>query len=777
MAKNRRVVVSTAQQNAPEAKAENSTLFSRSMGIRVVIAMAAASIIYATYWTHDSIEVSQGAARYLVTALLITSAIAAASFGAVRRVDVIVDALAWSLAGWMTLSLVFNAHHANVRLGINELGWWLATAALISISRRVAAFPMPAFLLLRLIIGVSLGIAIYGWHQWFIGFPEMIAQYKANPEAMLRQMGIVADENSATRIVFENRLYDGGPTGTFALANSMAAMLVGGMVAMIGLLVVEWSRLNAMRRSVWIVAIAIVGGMVLASRSRSAMVAIAAVILWLLITQLRNQKWLVIAIVRRRRVWIAATAFASLGIAGLVYAMRNSEWVQQAPASLAIRFRYWMACGKMFLESPWFGVGPGQFKSSYEAYRAETSMEQIADPHQFLLQTLTAGGLPSLLILLALLALMLVIYRQRSRVIGEDRKPFTPTSAPDSEANGVASGAVMFGILFAIIGVWVIGSAIGQLPTVEPALLGTIIAIIFSAVVWYHGDAEVSGEQWNAAKKIAGYGAFAIGVDQLASGGMTVPGVSVIAWMLLGIAVPVEFQAGLSPHRGSENLSASDGWRRYLLIAASVALIATWYFVGVSPIERSKHEQNQFAAAWANGRVDVATQSLQQAALADRWDVTPVLQLANAYRTLAATDLQRREEWEEKWLAAESEAASRSSRDPVVMRQLGDHRLFHYQQWGERAMLEAAGKWYGRAVELSPSHEAYAAQWAEVLRALGDRRAQEIATRAIRLSNAGGYYERLLDFTLIYEARVLGTNSPKPVMASEVLADFYPESD
>jgi|GEM_PF-6120521 len=776
MAKNRRVVVSTAPQSSAEAETEHSALFSRSAGIRVVIAMAAASIIYSAYWTHDSIEVSQGAARYLVTALLLTSAIAGISFGAVRGVDCIVDGLAWSLAGWMTLSLVVNAGHANVRLGINELGWWLATAALVSISRRVAALPMPALSLLRLIIAVSLGVAIYGWHQWFIGFPEMIAQYKANPEAMLRQMGIVADENSATRIVFENRLYDGGPTGTFALANSMAAMLVGGMVAMIGLLFVEWRRMNVIRRAVWITAIAIVGGMVLATRSRSAMVAIVAIVLWLLITQLRHRKWLVLAIIQRRHLLIAATVFASLVIAGLVYAMRNSEWVQQAPASLAIRFRYWVACGKMVLESPWFGVGPGQFKSSYEAYRAEASTEQIADPHQFMLQTLTAGGLPSLLILLALLALMIGINRQRLRVVGEAKKLSSPLPAPHGEVNVLTSGSVMLGTLTAIIGVWVIGSAIGQLPTVEPALLATIMTIIFSAAVWYRGNAEVSVEQWHAAKKISGYGAFAIGVDQLASGGMTVPGVSVIAWMLLGIAVPVEFHAGLLAKRESGNLAVSAQWRRYLLIVASMALVASWYFVGVAPIERSKHEQNQFAVAWADGRVDVATQSLQRAAVADRWDVAPVLQLANAYRTLAATDLQRREEWEAKWLAAESEAASRGSRDPVVMRQLGDHRLFRYQQWGERAMLEAASEWYGRAVELSPSHEAYAAQWAEVLRELGDRRAQEIATRAIRLSFAGGYYERMLDFTMIYEAKALGKNSPKSVMASQVLAEFFPES-
>ena len=51
----------------------------------------------------------------------------------------------------------------------------------------------------------------------------------------------------------------------------------------------------------------------------------------------------------------------------------------------------------MLQESPWFGAGPGNFRQSYLRHKVAESSEEIRDPHNFLLEAWTSGGVISLL--------------------------------------------------------------------------------------------------------------------------------------------------------------------------------------------------------------------------------------------------------------------------------------------------------------------------------------------------------------------------------------------
>ncbi len=82
-----------------------------------------------------------------------------------------------------------------------------------------------AWFLFRLGLAVTVAQATIGWYQKLIELPNLIAQYHDNPDRMLRAFNIPSDQLSAMRVRFENRLFDGGPTGTFALTNSLAALL------------------------------------------------------------------------------------------------------------------------------------------------------------------------------------------------------------------------------------------------------------------------------------------------------------------------------------------------------------------------------------------------------------------------------------------------------------------------------------------------------------------------------------------------------------------------
>jgi len=727
--------------------AASSSWISVAGGKQVCLAAMSAAIVYVAYLPHDSVEVQQGAARFLVAGLMGAWAVSIASYPLGCRRDLIVDALSMSLAAWMTLSLVVNAADANLRSGINELGWWLATAAVIGISRRVATNALAARSLMRLLIAVTVAMAIYGWHQKLIGFPEMIAEFERDPADMLAQAGIDDGVNSPMRVMFENRLRDGGPTGTFALANSLAAMLLGGWIVMIGILASSWAKLDRARRTLFVAAIVMVGGIILASRSRTAVVAILGIGGWFLAsTMIRRPS--IIAIIRLHpRTIIAAIAVAVIAMLASVQWLRQSEWISQAPLSVSIRLSYWTSCLEMLSRSPIFGIGPGQFKAVYECFRAPTSLEQIADPHQFLLQTATAGGWPAMVILLAIMVAM--VWLSRRALVS--RFGDLHDRSRDDESRQLGSDVSIPRVMkwsagIAAFCVWAIGGVVGQLPTLEPAFLGTLAAILFAAYVWPRGDESASDHDGATYRSVAGYAVVAIAIDLLASGGITVPGISVVGWMLAGIASPV---AEARAHSAWGDVAWPMLKGRVMATMSIVGFTITWYFPGIAPVNRTQNALAEFEDQWSRGQYYVAIDSVEQAVMADPWDPSTAAQAATAAHAVAMNDAAMRSRWIERWHQAETRAAARSPLDPVIANQLGDLRLTFFQRFGDPGDLAKAESWYALAVERSPSHETYAAQWAAVLAAIGDRRAPEVARRAQALSVAGGYYERSLDFVQI----------------------------
>lgn len=705
-------------------------------------ALIAAAIVYAGYWPADSTEVQSGAARYLAGMLILAGAIAMFvrplwNEPDAHRSDRLIDIAAWGLALSMVISTWANADGANLRLGVNEMWWWVAAAALLSATRRICHCPGVVTVLLHLIMAVTLSVAVFGWHQQRIGIPEMIAMYESDPDAMLRAAGIQADEGSSLRIVFHNRLYDGGPTGTFALANSMAALLVGGLVVIGVMTAQRWSTMTTAQKVGWVSVVVIVGGMLIASRSRSA----------------AGSLLIVMSIALTRRWWdgkiftIAKVAAVAATVTGFLAAIawkigKDTEWVGQAPASLEVRWRYWIASIKMVAQSPWLGVGPGQFKARYELFRAAASTEQIADPHNWFWQIATTGGLVAAIIAIVLVAA--IVWRVRAG------------AGAGAHAVGFRSGVLYIGAGIALAMIWIGGAVFGNLPTVDAAMLATIAGI---AMVWLairSDPASVDRDSTNhkfPPERIAGYAALAIAIDLMAAGGLIVPGVAVPFWVLIAIAttparVPCA-DIGVSQE-------AVPFRSRLVIGTAAATLMVAWYVTAVLPVEKASVAKGRFQVAWELGRVGEAEAALLQAAQADRWDAEPMMQLSAALAQIAAADSQNQARWESALREVQAEAVARSGRDPVAFRQIGDGQLRLFQRYGDFQTLRSAEDIFRQATTLAPSHEAYAAQIAEIYRKLGDDRAPGWAERAVTLSAAGGYYERSLPFVLVMPAEHFG---------------------
>lgn len=801
----------TPEARSPEAAWADASLLSTAGLLNAAAALVAAGVVYAGYWPADSIALQAGAARYLIGLLILAATLAMiaspqllrpalgdeSSGGSGRRLDAaaVVELAVWALAIWMGLSLGVNAEQANLRLGVNEGWWWVAAAATVSATRRCGHPLGVATAWLRLLGGVGVGVAVYGWHQLLIGFPAMREEYRRDPEAMLRGAGFDADPGSAQRILFENRLNDGGPTGTFALANSMAALLLAVAIVMLGLLIHDWHRCGRARRGFLIAMLAIVTGMLLAARSRSAVASLLMVgLLWSgqrLLVALRGQGGAESSghrsAVRRPLIWLAG--LGGMLVAGGWFVMRlanDSEWVSQAPASLAFRLRYWAASRQMLGDQPWFGVGPGQFKARYESYRAAESVEQIADPHNWFWQVATTGGLPAGCLLVGV-GIATVGWCLRPRAIVSQAGPGESPEAEAAPRSVYLGGAVAVGLI------WVVGGLLGYLPSLDAGLVGTIVGAgyVWAATVPPRSNASTDSAAPRSAavlRAVVGLAAVAVAIDLLFAGGLTVPGVALPCWLLVGVLVarPAVGVAtapeanGRRPAgegRGGEGGGAAERLSRLVLGLAGGLLLVGWYLTSVLPLERAAGPLGRFALDWEQGQYGAAESSLRRAMEADRWDPEPAILSAEVAVQLALYEPPRREAWEASWREGEAEALRRAGPDPVTIRRLADNHIWHYQRYGDAAALLAAAELYRRAIELAPSHEAYAAQLAEIYFELGDPRAGELLRRAQRLSESGGLFERTFPYLRLMPARSQGLDEARDRLrrpASELFAERQP---
>ena len=86
----------------------------------------------------------------------------------------------------------------------------------------------------------------------------------------------------------------------------------------------------------------------------------------------------------------------TLGILLTVAALGGGFDVQvisEAPKSLDYRLQYWTGAMGVIREHPLVGVGPGNFRQHYLRYKVPESSEDIADPHNLVLDLWTSGGL------------------------------------------------------------------------------------------------------------------------------------------------------------------------------------------------------------------------------------------------------------------------------------------------------------------------------------------------------------------------------------------------
>ena len=411
----------------------------------------------------DAVSVFQGAATaqnlaWLALATLTTSGCIACG------VRYPFASRAWWAIGagllWLLVGTVLAGRENNPRVA--WYGFWQVISLAACYYSALALLPGPRSqrAALQILLAGCVALALHGLQQVLIEMPLSRAEYLADPEAFLAQdPNLDLPAGSPMRKRFEDRLlHSAEPYATFALTNSLAVLLSGGLVLLCGLAWTVWhdaprrfssspgtsssaasspaaSSSAALSSSIdsknaspspqparpvqsatatstwrrWLpraclgLAILVVGLCWFLTRSRVAYLSVGLVgLVWGLssVHRLRRQAGLVLGL---------STAMGLLLLAAGWWLWHNDRLVfSEAPKSLSYRLEYWLATLAMLRDHAWWGVGLGNFQSYYPLYKLPTASEIVADPHNWPLDLCVSLSLPVGLMLIGWLGLRLL---------------------------------------------------------------------------------------------------------------------------------------------------------------------------------------------------------------------------------------------------------------------------------------------------------------------------------------------------------------------------------
>lgn len=741
-----------------------------SMGRHAAMGAAGSLAVYVAYYPSDSVAVEAGDGLWFaVLAIAWATLVAAVCW---RRDDSKeggfsktgfdwIDLSSISLATWMMVAAFLNSDQSDLRMGTNEAWWWVTASAILIAARRTLTSLAIRKSFLLLTICITIGLSADALHQDWISLPQTRSNYLANPDEVVRQMGIDAPPNSSTRMVLENRIMDGGPSATFALANSLAALLLLGVVIVVAAMRLTWKRICIRSKLGLIGCLLVLAPALLAVRSRAALVAtlLGVTLVWLLRSPADWAKpvqaersghkdeaspHLESTLSRQSRAQnrlTAVIALMSACIVGLISLAMfgNPEWYGQAPASLAFRLQYWAATWRMMLDNAVLGAGPGNFQSLYDRYRDVSTTEQVADPHNFLLETLASGGPIAL-------ALLLVIMVLGFQYLNKHR-PAPEPEWLEENPRWVDGRSVLIGggVMLAVI--WFLGLLTLHTPDFSSHRFAIPIAL---GLGWttYAAFQKLNEPQVDQIQLV---GFVSILVHLSVSGGWTVPGVAFWIWMLLGGLTRIRVKT----ETVSTSAQSNSARRPRLAITLGFFALTAITFMSVRPVSQQSWLLSVADASLRSGSTGKSARVLAEAVAADQWSSkSPLLQSDFLYREVI-----RRNNSSSARRAYEQcvkVVANRTGPNPSVSRQLATHRLHLYQVFGKPDDLNTAKQSLQTAWQGSPANQWLAAQLAEIAIVQDDESANQWIQRAQTLAELGNNLERSLRLQLIYVAEPIG---------------------
>lgn len=694
----------------------------------------------------------------------------------------LLDAAVWSLAGAHILSAILViAGEGNKRLALNMLWEWFSLAVLVSTLRQTLLADAARDRFRQVVVTLGVALAVFGIWQHYYWYGSNIAEYRVlhaeldelnsasslTPEQAERRLDLLSQFQSDNiplhepqRSLFERRLLDSKePLGFFALANSFAGVLavvtvllsaglIPSLLAVVQTPPEESSSDARPSLRIWLIEnsmqvgyLAVVGFTLLLTKSRTAFFGAAAGISvagLLCVAGLRKEALKrVLAIAAVGAVLLAVLIGGAIATGSL-----DIEVLSEAPKSLEYRLLYWRGTASVIADSPWFGVGPGNFRPHYLQHKLLETSEEISDPHNFVLDVVANAGVPGALALLFLGGVVLrngrTLVRSNRVATDEDSLPDLKPGESKSDGPSVLSVVVLAaGIVFA----WqFVAEAALNLRLLSTAAIAIGVCLVADRLSFTTKPAPGSG--LSAIACLAAISALL--VHLLAAGGIAMPA---ICGCLLSLAILAE-PASPTPTADDENASASPRVIPLVLAIALVTGFAACLKTAFMPVIQSTTAllSGDFEGT-RHSRFDRARQFYSVAAKSDPFSPEPLMRLSDVSFLLWEQQPEANEHFGEG-VSFALEAQKRNPHSGFYAYQIGRRHRQLFQRHQDRAAADSAVEWLGKALEKYPTHPLWNAEYTLALDEAGqDDAALEAARKTIamdKVNRDAGHIDRYL---------------------------------
>jgi hypothetical protein len=634
--------------------------------------------------------------------------------------------------GHIVGALVVVATDGDKRAALNMLWEWCGVGATYFLMRQMLTSPAARCSLLLVIAAAAVSLSGLGMWQHYRGFAGTRRDYdktKAELESLERsgrpadsdaalnwdramqrvradlvEMGVPTDDSA--RMMWEQRLNSIEPIGMFALANTLAGILAALVLVWLGLVLYGAGAVPRWQLIVGAFLTALVLYCLLLTKSRTAYVGLFA---GLTVWAAGARRWNSIGM-RRRGWWLAAGFVAAIALIVAAAATGGLDRfvVSEAAKSLRYRSEFWQSTWRMLIDRPknWIiGVGPGNFRQSYLKFKLPESSEEIADPHNLLLDVWANGGLVALVGLAGVLAAGLQSIRFGPAMIPADEE------TEPSWRDGILAGGVLGHLAVLVPG--------GVSEEIVILLLLAWLCVVSICRIFFRRELP----------PVVFAAAFtALAVHLLGAGGIAMPAVSQILLFLVIL--------------GRANVGAG-GWTyesssRWPVIGAGVTAMGLYlgcWMTGLAPVvgARSKLASGEYEL-YQNGRPSLAERNFRLAAEADPWAAEPCERLSElAFRSWLASE-ENNEPAFARCLAWQQKAIALNPKHPGGFRVLGQMYLSRFGRTRAPADASAAAAAYAQAVGLYPNHAQTQSELAGALLKAGEvNEARAAAGRALEL--------------------------------------------
>jgi tetratricopeptide (TPR) repeat protein len=675
----------------------------------------------------------------------------------------------WSLFDWALWTLV--AAHAlsaavvcvtggDRRIAINMVWEWIGLGTTFFLLRQTIRTALDARRLATIVVALAVVLSGLGiWQHYFYyklasrEYTELINDLdamekdpRANPRELgklqlkLESQGIPTDEIGRKQYV--NRLqFSNEALGPFALANTFAGLLLVSLVLAGELFrTLQGPRSKAMLAA-WAVALVLLLYCLILTKSRTAWTGlIVAGAVWGATLLVRN---------RRRitpRVWLSL-GLGSVGVLLLFVIAAlgkgfDAEVISQAPKSLAYRFQYWNGALQTIAASPIFGTGPGNFRHPYLRYKVAESSEEIADPHNWLLDLWTSGGILAVIAFFAFVALAVAVVRKKPT-------DSDPTSTLESERNA-SWAADLPGPVFAFLLGFIapVASASGNFDPWQWLLLAAWL-VTFALLRRGLGSARLANLALGAA-------AVGLMIHLSGAGGIEMPAVAQILLVLAALAFATRAQS--APVVGSPRAVIAIG-------GVGVVLFVALFLTSTLPVlNRRAAIASGEQALFADGQFERAEVDFANAALFDPFSPEPHDKLADAlFARWQSSPPTIPIDYFAKACESLKNAMLLDPRNPSRYRRLGDFYLAQFGRSHDPTDANAAADAFQRAVEMYPtdvsSESACATAFADAGKLTEAKTYAQRALHQDEINHRWGHTDRYLPDTTLARLRKLAAGS------------------